>query len=252
MSAINTNGINSNYPVPGINNNTQGFRDNFATIKTNLDTASTELTDLQSKVIVKSALSGSSLNNDMANTLISNALVKSFRATTYNLGNSLSGTVTIDLTKGDVQYGTVSANTTIQFAGWAPTGTQSNVQLQLNVSNANAVVSLPNTVALTGTFGVETIENFANVANVPTLTAPNGVSKMAFNFSTIDCGANVMIEPVNRPRKTTQISVRTPANIGSVGDRAGTTCVDSSYMYVCTGNYDGSTAIWKRISLSSF
>ena len=92
MSSINTNGINVNYPVPGVNNNSQGFRDNFAAIKTNLDTAGTEITDLQNKVVLKAALDNSTLNNDMANTLISNALTKNFRASTYNLGNSISGT----------------------------------------------------------------------------------------------------------------------------------------------------------------
>ena len=39
MSAINTNGLNVNYPVPGVNNNSQGFRNNFTNIKQNLDTA---------------------------------------------------------------------------------------------------------------------------------------------------------------------------------------------------------------------
>ncbi len=46
MSTINTNSLNVNYPVPGVNNNTQGFRDNFSSIKTNLDTAGTEISDL--------------------------------------------------------------------------------------------------------------------------------------------------------------------------------------------------------------
>ena len=66
--------MNTNYPVPGVNNNSQGFRDNFAAIKTNLNAAGTEITDLQNKVVVKQALANSTLNNDMANTLISNAL----------------------------------------------------------------------------------------------------------------------------------------------------------------------------------
>ena len=43
-SAINTNGINVNYPVPGINNSSQGFRDNFTAIRTDLNTAATEIT----------------------------------------------------------------------------------------------------------------------------------------------------------------------------------------------------------------
>ena len=62
MSNINTNGININYPVPGTNNSTQGFRDNFASIKNNLTSAKTEITDLQSKVLVKSALSDTTLD----------------------------------------------------------------------------------------------------------------------------------------------------------------------------------------------
>lgn len=82
MSTINTNGMNVNYPVPGVNNDSQGFRTNFASIKNNLDTASTEITDLQNKVILKSALANTTLNNDMANTLISNALTRGFRAST--------------------------------------------------------------------------------------------------------------------------------------------------------------------------
>jgi len=86
MSTIDTNGIDPNYPVPGVNNSSQGFRDNFSSIKVNLDTAATEITDLQNKVVVKSALTGSVVDNNMANTLISNALVRSFRATTFNLG----------------------------------------------------------------------------------------------------------------------------------------------------------------------
>ena len=88
MSSINTNPININYPVPGVNNNSQGFRDNFASIVTNLNAAGTEITDLQNKVVVKQALTGTTVNNDMANTLFSNASTRSFRATTYNLGNA--------------------------------------------------------------------------------------------------------------------------------------------------------------------
>jgi hypothetical protein len=237
-SAINTNGINVNYPVPGVNNNSQGFRDNFATIRTNLNTASTEITDLQNNVVVKSALANTSINNDMANTLISNALTRSFRASTYNLGNNISNTITINASLGDVQYGTISGNTTIQFAGWAPAGTQSNLQLELNISNANAVISFPPQVSLTGSYGAETLENFANVANVATVSIPYGVSQLEYRLSTIDCGNTITIEPFNRPRIDTQIQQRTPAPTGFPGDVAGTVSVDANYAYVCTGSYN--------------
>jgi hypothetical protein len=238
MSQINTNGINVNYPVPGVNNNSQGFRDNFATIRTNLNTASTEITDLQNNVVVKSALANTTVNNNMANTLISNALTRSFRASTYNLGNNISNTVIINASLGDVQYGTISGNTTLQFAGWAPSGTQSNVQLILNISNNQSVISFPSQVSLTGTYGVETLENFANVGNVATVTIPYGVSQLEYRLSTTDCGNNITIEPFNRPRIDTQIQQRTPAPTGFQGDVAGTVAVDSNYVYVCTGSFD--------------
>ena len=123
MSQINTNGINVNYPVPGENNSSQGFRDNFGQIRTNLNTAATEITDLQTKVVLKAALDNSVLNNDMANAQISNCSTRGFRGTAFNLGNALSGTVLVDVNKADVHYGTVTGNVTLQFGSWAPTNT---------------------------------------------------------------------------------------------------------------------------------
>lgn len=227
MSTINTNGLDVNYPVPGQNNSSQGFRNNFASIKTNLDTAGTEISDLQNKVVVKSALDNTVINNDMANTLISNASTRGFRATTYNLGNSLSGTVLVDVSLGDVQYGTVNGNVTIDFGGWAPYGTQSNVQLQLAVSNANAVITFPTEVVNSNNnFGLTTLENYASTGNV---TVPYGVSQLDYRLSSMDCGNTILIEPYNRPRQTTQIQQRTPSPVGFQGDVAGTITLGTTY-----------------------
>lgn len=223
MSTINTNGINVNYPVPGINNNSQGFRDNFAAIRTNLNTAGTEITDLQNKVVVKSALANSTVNNDMANTLISNALTRSFRASTFNLGNALSGVVSVNVSLGDVQYGTIAGNTTIQFTGWAPTSTQSNVQLQLAVSNNLAVLSFPSQV----TDGVITLENYANIANTNTVTVPYGVTQLDYRFSTLDCGNTITVEPFNNNRIASQVQTRNVTPTGAQGDMVGDIAVST-------------------------
>ena len=51
---------------------------------------------------------------------------------------------------------------------------------------------------------------------------------------------------------TVKITTRTPVNIGQSGDVAGLIVADSSYVYVCTGTFDGSTIIWKRITLESY
>lgn len=243
MSAINTGTINVNYPVAGINNSSEGFRTNFSGIKNNLDTAGAEITDLQNKVIVKSALTGITLNNDMANTLISNALTLGFRATTFNLGNNLSGTVSIDLTKGDVHYGTITDDISLQFSKWAPTGTQSSVQLILTVSNPTAgyTITLPANV----TNGMTTIENYVgNGSSGGVITVPNGISLLHFNFTTINCGTNIEIQPLDRPRNG--LCVTAPSTAISPG-YPGQIAYDSGYVYVCIA-----TNTWKRASLSTW
>jgi hypothetical protein len=72
-SNINPNNIDGTYPVAGQDNNSQGFRDNFTNIKTNFQYAEDEITDLQNNAILKSALAGSTLNNDMLGSVLSNA-----------------------------------------------------------------------------------------------------------------------------------------------------------------------------------
>ena len=99
---------------------------------------------------------------------------------------------------------------------------------------------------MTGTYGVETLENFANVANVPTVTIPYGVNQLEYRLSTTDCGNNITIEPYNRPRISTQVQQRTPAPTGFQGDVAGDIAVNANYVYVCTGSFDsgGSNTIF--------
>lgn len=333
MSSINTSGINTNYPVPGVNNSSQGFRDNFTSIKNNLDTANEEITDLQNKVIVKTALDGVPIDNNMANTLISNALVKGFRSTTYNLGNAISGITTIDLSKGDVQYGTVApnSNVTLQFTGWAPAETLSNVQLHLSTSDSNSFIYLPTSSGSSVDSSVHNIEKTSitytdgKISEAKLYVDNDRTSEIKLRFSTIDCGKNINVEPINRPKKyeiegtptvsrlqgtgtittlsdsptvtgvgtqfTTQMVIgRTMYNsanasigvvsaianntsltltanasvivsngnyyrdvpIGSLGDQIGDMKMDSNYLYVCIGNYNGSSAIWKRVTPGAY
>tara|TARA_B110000503_G_C7166673_1_gene422211 strand:+ start:4719 stop:5282 length:564 start_codon:yes stop_codon:yes gene_type:complete len=49
-SAISTTGLDTDFPVAGRDNDSQGFRDNFLNIKTNLDSAASEITALQAGV----------------------------------------------------------------------------------------------------------------------------------------------------------------------------------------------------------
>ena len=39
---------------------------------------------------------------------------------------------------------------------------------------------------------------------------------------------------------------------GNTGDIVGNIKIDNDYFYVCTGNYDGVTAIWKRTPIGAY
>ena len=225
MSTINTNGIDGNYPIPGQNNSSQGFRDNFTSIKNNLNTAGTEITELQDKAVLKQALSGITLDNNMANTLISNAAIRTFRNTMYNLGNNVSGTVIVDCTLGDVQTATITANTTFQFAGWSPTNTKHTITLDLTVANTDAFLIFPSEVVNSG----DILENNTTVGgNLAIAKAPYDQTKLIYDFSTVDCGNTILVEPVNRSYQISQIEQREAIiPTGYVGDRNGDVVVST-------------------------
>ena len=268
MSTINTNSIDANYPIPGQNNSTQGFRNNFAAIKQNLNLASSEITDLQNKVVLKSALANSTLNNDMANTLISNASTLGFRATTYNLGNAITGTVTVDLTLGDMQYGNLAGNILLNFGSWAPTNTVSNVTLQLGRPNNSADFSItfPTEAQFSENYGWNLVENSADANGLATLTFPYDCTQLNLLISTVDCGNTLYVQPINRPFQTNQIQKRTPPSTGQLGDVVGTVCIDAGASqlvvtgantnpYFTTSNtatfYTGLPVVFTGVSLES-
>jgi hypothetical protein len=227
-STINTGSIDVNFPTPGVNNSSQGFRTNFSAIRNNLTIAGTEIGDLQNKAILKAALTGTTLNNDMNNAQISNALTLGFRATTFNLGNNLSGTVIIDVTNGDVQYGVITGNIQLQFAKWAPTGTQSNVQVILQIGDSLATIDLPDNV----TNGFTTIQNYVSNGQFPggQIGLPSDAIQVHYLFSTIDCGTNIEIAPMDHPRQSQQVVKRIVTDqIGRQGDYSGNVCIGAGF-----------------------
>jgi hypothetical protein len=249
MSNINATNINSNYPTPGVNNSSQGFRDNFTSIKNNLTTAKSELDDLQTKVLVKSALSGTTMDNDMANGVIKNAQTIAFRGSTLSLGDSLVGTVAIDCSIADVHYGTLSGDVILDFQKWAPAGTRGTVEVILTVT-AGQKIEITDAIK----YGVSTIKGYTvPSAGNPYIIVPAGVDRVHYVFSSLDCGTTIEINQTDDSRIATRITTTAPAHsYGVVGDKAGDVAVDGSYIYVCKADYvDNSTNIWTRTALGS-
>ncbi len=46
-------------------------------------------------------------------------------------------------------------------------------------------------------------------------------------------------------------TTKTASGVGAAGDVAGSIAWDTTNLYVCTANYDGSTAVWKKLVLQA-
>jgi hypothetical protein len=190
-SQINPADINGEYPVAGVSNNTQGMRDNFTNIKTNFQYAEDEINDLQSKGVFKAALTGTTLDNNMANNVIYNAQVRGMSGTVVTIA-ATSGTVNIDCNAGPYQTISITGNITLAFdsATWPPSGTFSMIRLRVTVDTAGRTMTLPASVSQ----GTNTIQGL--VSNVLTFAT---AGTFEFGFSTINAGITIAMYDFVRP-----------------------------------------------------
>ena len=194
-SSINPNNIDGTYPVAGQDNNSQGFRDNFTNTKTNFQYAADEIDDLQSKVVLKAALTGAVLDNDMNGSLLSNAQIQDFSQTRVALG-TLTGSVGVNYANGHYQTVTTGGSISLAFTNFSAAGTLSFVVVRVTVSSVAHTLTLPAAVG-TGSSAASVlgIEGFAS--NVITF-AQTGTYELQFH--TEDGGSTVYLSELTRPR----------------------------------------------------
>ena len=152
-SQINPNNINGNYPVAGVDNNSQGFRDNFTNTKVNFQYAAEEIDDLQNKVLLKAALSGETLDNDMGGNEIYNAIIRDFGASKVAISAG-SGSIVIDYAAGHYQTLSTTGSVTLSFANFPVTGKYGLMRIQIHVTNVAHTLTLPAAVSL-GLSGID-------------------------------------------------------------------------------------------------
>jgi len=193
-SQINPNNVDGTYPVAGQPNNTQGFRDNFTNIKTNFSYAETEITDLQGKTVLKSALSGTTLDNNMADNLIY-AVKLNDVSYTYLQNTASSGTITLDYAAGNYQFVSTTGSVSLGFTNWPVSGSHGELNFTINITNTAHTLTLPASVD-TGLFGIQGISpGTAGVSNTITF----GVTgEFTFRFSTDDGGTSITIFDFSR------------------------------------------------------
>jgi hypothetical protein len=115
-SLINFAAINENFPVAGQDNDTQVFRDNFDTIKTNFSTAKTEITDLQDNVARTDG------DNDFLYNVIGSVTLQDAYLRKKDYGAAIvAGTQDVSFKQAMYHVIKVGANTSLSFSEF-PTG----------------------------------------------------------------------------------------------------------------------------------
>ena len=188
-SNINPNNIDGSYPVAGQDNNSQGFRDNFTNIKVNFQYAEEEINDLESNAILKAALTGSTLDNNMGNNTIYAVNLKDVSYTAF-AATGTSGTVTLNF--AGAPYQTVAPSTgsiTLAFTNFPASSYFGILRVQVIVTNLAYTLTLPAAVSL-GTTGLQGYSG-----GVITFAA---TGTYVFDFSTSDGGTTVTINDVTR------------------------------------------------------
>jgi hypothetical protein len=194
-SNINPNNIDGAYPVAGQDNNSQGFRDNFTNTQTNFQFAAEEITQLQSYAVLKAALTGTVLDNNMNGSLLSNAQLQDMSLTRVALG-TLSGSVGINYAAGHYQTVTTGGSISLAFTNFSAAGTLSFVTVRVSVTSTAHTLTLPAAVGNgAAAASVTGVEGFAS--NIITF-AHTGTYE--FQFRTDDGGNTVYLNELTRPR----------------------------------------------------
>tara|TARA_Y100000385_G_C13050736_1_gene619637 strand:+ start:959 stop:1621 length:663 start_codon:yes stop_codon:yes gene_type:complete len=121
MSDIIYTTIDAAYPVAGVDNDTQGFRDNFSAISRGLEVAKTEITDLEQRAVKLVDSIGNPITNDFRESIINNASIEnaSFKLKANSIQEELVN-VNVDISNGSYQvftFGTqIGSDNTLTFS----------------------------------------------------------------------------------------------------------------------------------------
>jgi hypothetical protein len=199
-SQVNPNNIDGTYPVAGQDNDSQGFRDNFTNIRNNFTYIKAEVEDLQSKAVLKTALTNTTIDNNLQGNAIVGASLTAYRET-YNDIGSASGAITVDFTNGNFQKITMSGSTTLAFSfPDSASGQYTSIKLWVVNPNAGYTLTLPSVctlgdpdsiAGLAGTSPPIITFNSAEIANN---------TNYLFEFFTVDKGTTIGIRDLIRNR----------------------------------------------------
>lgn len=194
MSSINPNNINGQYPIAGQDNDSQGFRDNFTNIKNNFTFSKTEIEDLQNKVLLRSALAGTTLNNELNNNQLKGVQALRFTETVNDLGTIADSSLTVNWVNGHFQYFNLNTDTTLTLVGWPTSGFYTKFRLQVKAVGDDRELTL-SSAGVTYNYSTGLVEIQGTTGNTILLEQDR---TYLFEFSTYNNGVDVIVQDLLR------------------------------------------------------
>lgn len=194
--------IDAEYPVAGVDNDSQGFRDNFRIIKDSMEAAKTEISDLQQKVILKSALEGEELDNNMAGTRLEQVEISQGTEHFTPIG-SVGNATNISFLNGHYQtFVMTSDNVELTLADWPQPGKLAKMTIAfysnttadrvINVIGENSA-SFKSTESFKSTYSSSTTTNLELTTEIAGVTSDPSLDPNIFEFWTTDGGSSIFV-----------------------------------------------------------
>jgi hypothetical protein len=180
-SNINESTINELYPVAGIDNDSQGFRDNFSSIKTNFTVTKTELEDLQNNA-ARTDEDVSFNGNEVSNAVFIYNTDKVYQ------GGTITNNQNVSLTNGPLQLLGVGANITLTLADWPENGYSKLRLMVINIGSADKTLNF----SVQGGGAIKRDPNWPTEDTSVTVTDETNFA--IIDFFSIDGGATVYAE----------------------------------------------------------
>jgi hypothetical protein len=197
-SNVTSDGLLTNYPIAGVDNNSQGFRDNFNVIKIAIDQTRAEFNAFGTHALLKTPLTGTgAVENDIAEGEIINGGYNKFygRSSSIDRTSEPGTTIDISLYNGVFQNIILSVDSTLTFSHW-PAQTNRYACIRLHLTAAQTVTSELTIIDIKSTGNVTAIRD----VSFPALAIRND-SYYALEAYSMDAGATVFVKYLGRFEK---------------------------------------------------
>jgi hypothetical protein len=182
-SNINFTDIDETYPKAGIDNSSQGFRDNFSLIKTNFESTKEEIEFLQGNAVI------ANVNNNLRNGTLANVAFKTSFDVAYTI-TPIEGTATYNIGTSSYQSISLDSNVTLAISGVSNYSDRlETIKLRIIVSDPTYTMTWPSSVSI----------NLDHIPNTQgQVTKFGDVGEYEFELSTLDNGTSWAIKDLTR------------------------------------------------------